>query len=155
MTVLLFFGVFAVLGVAWLQGMGPNFSLLLAGLICGAPAAAVLMVNNTRDRVADARVGRRTLAILLGRDRATKIYQGLLCLPVFAILVLLLQGHYGALLGLLLCPKLWRLARTFAKANDTVLNDLLAETAKAGFLLSLIVSLGVWMGIGYTGVGLV
>ena len=143
-VVLLLFGILAVWGVAWLQGGAPGLVLGLAGVICGAPAAAVLMVNNTRDRVADQRVGRRTLAIVLGRKKATLAYQGLLALSVTALVVLLVQGVYGCLPGFLVCPKLWRLGQDFANADDAKLNALLPETAKVGFLLSLLVSLGVW-----------
>lgn len=62
-----FFGLVAVSAAAWLQGVAPLApQTLLLGLTIGLPAAAVLMLNNHRDRVQDARAGRRTLAILLG-----------------------------------------------------------------------------------------
>ena len=65
--VILFFGLVAVSTTAWLQGVDPVAPrTLLLGLTVGLPAAAVLMLNNHRDRVQDARAGRRTLAIVIG-----------------------------------------------------------------------------------------
>lgn len=65
--VIAFFGLVAVSGTAWLQGADPFASrTLLVGLMVGLPGAAVLMLNNHRDRVQDARAGRRTLAIVIG-----------------------------------------------------------------------------------------
>ena len=42
---------------------------------------AVLLVNNFRDVEADARVGRRTLAIVAGPHGTAWIYAGLMLLP--------------------------------------------------------------------------
>jgi len=65
--VIAFFGLVAVSGTAWLQGVDPFATrTLLVGLMVGLPGAAVLMLNNHRDRVQDARAGRRTLAIVIG-----------------------------------------------------------------------------------------
>ena len=64
--VLLFFGIFAVAGTVWLAAGSVGTASVLAGAALGLFAAAVLMVNNHRDRAEDARVGRRTLAILVG-----------------------------------------------------------------------------------------
>ncbi|WP_051174705.1 1,4-dihydroxy-2-naphthoate octaprenyltransferase, partial [Thauera phenylacetica] len=72
--VLLFFGVFAVLGSHWLQSRAVGHLDLLAGLAVGAPAAAVLLVNNYRDLAGDLRAGRRTLAALLGAEGARRAF---------------------------------------------------------------------------------
>lgn len=64
--VVAFFGIAAVTGTAHLHGMAPDGQVILLGLIIGLPAAAVLLVNNHRDRNQDAASGRRTLAILIG-----------------------------------------------------------------------------------------
>lgn len=89
-----FFGIVAVSGTVLLHG-GPALAprTLITGLMIGLPAAAVLMLNNHRDRVQDARAGRRTLAIVIGPAAARLFY--------FAALV--------AALGLaaLIAPSLW------------------------------------------------
>jgi len=70
-----FFGLVAVSTTAWLQGLDPLAPrTLLLGLAIGLPAAAVLMLNNHRDRLQDARAGRRTLAIVIGPSAARGAY---------------------------------------------------------------------------------
>lgn len=92
--VIAFFGITAVSGTAWLQGADPMAArVLLTGLMIGLPAAAVLMLNNHRDRVQDARAGRRTLAILMGQGGARAFY------------VVALFGALGT--GAVLAPSLW------------------------------------------------
>jgi 1,4-dihydroxy-2-naphthoate octaprenyltransferase len=78
--VVAFFGVAAVSGTAFLHGLAPEGRVLLLGGVIGLPAAAVLLVNNHRDRVQDAATGRRTLAILIGERRARGLYAALLAL---------------------------------------------------------------------------
>jgi 1,4-dihydroxy-2-naphthoate octaprenyltransferase len=81
--VIAFFGFVAVVGSAWVQlGWIPEVAWG-AALPPGALATAVLVVNNIRDRTSDARTGKRTLAVVLGRNAA------------FAEYVLLLAVAYG------------------------------------------------------------
>lgn len=82
--VILFFGIAAVCGTGYLHGMLPDGRAVLLGLIIGLPAAAVLLVNNHRDRVQDARAGRRTLAILIGEQASRGVY-ALLLLTALAL----------------------------------------------------------------------
>ncbi|MDE2375770.1 1,4-dihydroxy-2-naphthoate octaprenyltransferase [Bradyrhizobium sp.] len=64
--VILFFGVVATTGIVWLGVHRVDATSALLGIATGLPAAAVLTVNNHRDRVQDAASGRRTLAMYLG-----------------------------------------------------------------------------------------
>ena len=68
------FGVAAVVGIEWLASGAVAPSAVVLGVAVGLPAAAVLTVNNHRDRVEDARNGRRTLAILLGERGSKWLY---------------------------------------------------------------------------------
>ena len=73
--VIAFFGIVAVSGTGWLMGAEPfGTGTLATGAMIGLPAAAVLMLNNHRDRVQDARAGRRTLAILVGPAASRLLY---------------------------------------------------------------------------------
>ncbi|HMN71113.1 MAG TPA: 1,4-dihydroxy-2-naphthoate octaprenyltransferase [Rhodoblastus sp.] len=72
--VILFFGVAATAGIVWLAVGAIDATALLLGVALGLPAAAVLTVNNHRDRAQDATSGRRTLAILLGARRTAFLY---------------------------------------------------------------------------------
>jgi 1,4-dihydroxy-2-naphthoate polyprenyltransferase len=83
--VLLFFGVVAVTGTYLLCTGHVTLVAIETGVALGALTAAVLLVNNQRDVVADARVGRRTLAIVAGHRITVGVFAGLILLP-FALL---------------------------------------------------------------------
>lgn len=102
--VLLFFGVFAVLGSAWLLGDALSAPIALAGAWIGLPAAAVLLINNHRDRVGDKAGGRRTLAILLGPIWTVRLIRALLllaCIGLFPLTGWALSSIVGALVCLI------------------------------------------------------
>jgi len=65
--VFLFFGLVAVGGTYWVQALAFGPEVLLAGTGMGAMATAILVLNNLRDLETDARVGKRTLAVRIGR----------------------------------------------------------------------------------------
>lgn len=137
--VIAFFGLVAVSGTAWLQGVAPFAPQTLGlGLMIGLPAAAVLILNNHRDRMQDARAGRRTLAILIGPTGARASYFGFLLGAVATAAAL--------------APSVWLLA-PFALALwlghamwhwpvSARLNALLGQTALFQLLLLLSVALG-------------
>jgi len=90
--VMLFFGLVAVSATAGLQGVDPLApDTLILGTLIGLPAAAVLMLNNHRDRVQDARAGRRTLAIVLGPMAARGAYMVML-MAALALALLIAPG---------------------------------------------------------------
>jgi len=83
--VVAFFGLGAVCGIYWLCSGVISTVAIETGLAIGLLTGAVLLVNNYRDAEADARVGRRTLAIVAGPGLTAWIYAGLMLLP-FALL---------------------------------------------------------------------
>jgi 1,4-dihydroxy-2-naphthoate octaprenyltransferase len=84
-AVFIFFGPVAVYGTAFIQiGRYSDFAML-GGIASGLFAAAVLMVNNIRDLDLDKHVGKRTLAVKLGKRWAKALYFVMLWAP-FAIL---------------------------------------------------------------------
>lgn len=92
----LFFGVAAVVVTATLHGARVEPGLLATGAIIGAPCTALLLVNNHRDRAADWAAGRRTLAILLGRDGSRLAYGLLLLMPAGLALLPWLHSTLGS-----------------------------------------------------------
>lgn len=140
--VLIFFGLLAVIGTAWLQGLPPDLNAILSGIVCGLPAAAVLLVNNTRDLEADTRVGRRTLASVLGTAKAGHVYRLLLLIPFLLISSFAWQGHRLALLGLLALPSAWQNIQHFFRAKHPIeLGPLLPSTARTGLMLASLLTL--------------
>lgn len=138
--VVLFFGIAAVSGTAYLASPGAvSAQTLLLGLALGLPAAATLTVNNHRDRVEDARNGRRTLAILVGERGAGALYAGLLfgCVALVAWLAQIAVGSWGALAACLGFAPAAALTRQFARTSiGRDLNRLLARTAMFQLLIA-------------------
>lgn len=138
-VVLLFFGLGAVAGSAWLQTQDYTSGTLVTGLVVGLPAAAVLTVNNTRDIAADRAAGRRTLSIVLGVERAKWLYAGLMLAP-FALLAL---APMGALIGLGAFPLALAQIRTLlAEEPGLAYNSILAGTARTQLVMAALMSLG-------------
>jgi 1,4-dihydroxy-2-naphthoate octaprenyltransferase len=84
-AVMLFFGVVPVAGTMFTQVGDVNIEAWVGGAALGAIAAAVLVVNNLRDRERDAAVGKRTLAVLLGNVGTRVLYIVLMVVPFVAL----------------------------------------------------------------------
>jgi 1,4-dihydroxy-2-naphthoate octaprenyltransferase len=82
----LFFGVVATAGTMFVQVDTVSIEGWLAGVSAGLFAAAVLLVNNIRDREPDAAAAKRTLAVRIG-DLPARILFAVLLLTPFGILV--------------------------------------------------------------------
>ena len=133
-----FFGVVAVSGSGWLMGVDPFAARTLAtGLMIGLPAAAVLMLNNHRDRVQDARAGRRTLAIVIGPTASQLVYFAAL-LAAFGFGAALNATVWLAVPGAL---ALWLGHAMWHWPVSVRLNRLLGQTAAYQALLLLFVAL--------------
>lgn len=133
--VFLFFGLAAVGGTAWLQHMAFSPMALVAGAALGCMAAAVLMVNNTRDMQEDADAGRRTLAIRMGLGGARKAYAVLMLVPYLLLLVLVKP------LPLLALPLAFSLVRRFwTEEPGPAFNGLLARTAQTQALYGVLLA---------------
>ena len=142
--VLLFFGVLAVLGSDWLQSRTVDVRDVLAGIAVGAPAAAVLLVNNFRDLDSDLRAGRRTLAAVLGLQHAWKGYAVLMLATPVMLLALALAGLPGALLALVTAPALPELVRRFrAAADGAAFNGVLVDSARTGTRAGMLAAVGI------------
>jgi 1,4-dihydroxy-2-naphthoate octaprenyltransferase len=142
--VIAFFGVGAVGGTYWLCTAYLGALALAAGLALGLLTGAVLLVNNFRDVEADARVGRRTLAIVAGPRGTGWIFAGLLLAP-FALLPLigrdLPHGHvWPALATLPLAIVL--IYRFLREPRGRGFNRILVWTVQIQLLFSLLLAAG-------------
>jgi 1,4-dihydroxy-2-naphthoate octaprenyltransferase len=77
LTVATAFGLLPVSGAAWLQTGTLDWSLLLLSLPVGAWVCNILLINEVPDAPADARAGKRTLAVRMGRAETRWAYVGL------------------------------------------------------------------------------
>ena len=142
--VVAFFGLGAVCGTYWLCTGHLDAAAINAGLALGFFAAAVLLVNNRRDVKADARVGRRTLAILAGPRMTKWIYAAMVLAP-FALLAPmgseLPRGHvWPALMSLPFGALL--INRFIHELRERGLNQVLGQTVQVQVLFSLLLCLG-------------
>ena len=80
--VFVFFGLVAVAGTYWVQARSLVPDVFLAGAGVGALSTAILVVNNLRDWETDARAGKRTLAVRLGRVGSVAEYTLLVAVGV-------------------------------------------------------------------------
>lgn len=129
--VLAFFGVAGVAGTYWLACGAIAPAPIVAGVAIGLFAAAVLPVNNHRDRLEDARAGRRTVAILIGPDATRWLYAALMLAPFLALaplMRLMPDAHVGA--AILCAPFAFAIVvRFFREPPGRGLNVILARTA--------------------------
>jgi 1,4-dihydroxy-2-naphthoate octaprenyltransferase len=142
--VIAFFGLAAVCGTYWLCAGALALAPALAGCAVGLFAAGVLMVNNFRDAAADARVGRRTLAIVAGPERSRWLFAAMMLAP-FALLAPLSASapHNHMVLALGALPlALMQTRRLFVEPPGPGLNTVLARTAQTQAVFSLLLSLG-------------
>ena len=138
--VFIFFGLFAVVGTAYLQGLRFEPLFAVAAIPVGALTTAILVVNNLRDIPTDAAAGKRTLAVMLGR-RATAAEYGLLLATAFVVPIALLLVGFGIAQLLPLCSAplagpLLRTARDFREPSQ--LNPVLGGTARLALVFGLL-----------------
>src|SRR5207244_1439472 len=99
--VFLFFGIVAVAGSYFVQVQSLPWQAFVCAVPVGLLASAILVVNNVRDLQSDRRVGKRTLAVRLGRARTRTLYAAMLACAYLAAPVPWVLGSMDA--WLLLC----------------------------------------------------
>jgi len=144
-----FFGLVAVGGTYWVQARSWPLDALLAGAGLGALSTALLVVNNLRDIETDARAGKRTLAVRLGRA-GTRVEYVLLLLVAAAVPIVgvaLFQWPAVALAVLLVAPLCAPPLRAVMRASDPrALIPALGATARVVALYGALLTLGLALG---------
>jgi 1,4-dihydroxy-2-naphthoate octaprenyltransferase len=115
-------GPLVVLGSHYVQTQRLSLEALWASIPMGLLVAAILYINEFPDEVADRRVGKKTLVVVLGRERAVWGYAVLLS----AVYLSLVAGvvarvlPYTMLIALLPLPLAYRAARDAFRHYDDV-----------------------------------
>lgn len=147
--VFVFFGLVAVGGTYYVQGLSWPPDAWLVGVGLGALSTAILVVNNLRDIPTDTRVGKRTLAVRIGPS-ASKVEYALLFLVAFAVPVVgmvVLGWPPTALAPLLVVPAAIRPLRTvFSYRQAAELLPTLGQTARVVALYGGLLALGLAVG---------
>lgn len=147
--VFVFFGLAAVAGTCFVQtGTWEPLALAL-GVPMGLLASAVLTVNNIRDLDTDARVGKRTIPVRLGRSGARAYYAALLFVPYAVVIGLVATAELpvpalAVLLSLPLAGRLRGVVRT--RTDGPTLNRALGQTAGLLTLFGLLLVVGTTVG---------
>ena len=129
--VLVFFGGVAVCGTVFVQRGDVPAIAMIAALPVGALATAILVVNNLRDRRGDARAGKRTLVVRLGRRAGVVEYAALIALALIAPVVLAVGSRSAwPLLPVFTAPLALARVRAVARADGRELDPELGATAR-------------------------
>ncbi|MBF0372071.1 MAG: 1,4-dihydroxy-2-naphthoate octaprenyltransferase [Alphaproteobacteria bacterium] len=143
--VVAFFGLGATCGTTWLHLGALTPASAVLGLALGLQAAAVLAVNNIRDVETDRRAGRRTLAVLLGRPGADRLFAALVLAPLglLAVLATLVPNGWRLGLAALVLPEALRLIRTLSRLPPGPHhNILLKQTARMEVAFAVLIVAG-------------
>jgi 1,4-dihydroxy-2-naphthoate octaprenyltransferase len=127
--VFIFFGLVATVGSFYVQVAKITGQSILAGVIVGLLACAILVINNIRDRAKDEVVGKLTLAVRLGDKRSRIFYSVLVTAPY------LLAAGFGTpwvALTILTLPMTISIVRSLWSGIQGV--DLIALLGKTGKL---------------------
>ncbi len=90
--VFVFFGLVATVGTRYVHDMTTTPAAWALAVPMGALASAILVANNLRDIRTDARVGKRTLAVMMGEARSRVFYVVLVGLSFAAVGVAAARG---------------------------------------------------------------
>ncbi len=143
-VVFLFFGLVATAGTYYLQVQTVSVTILLVGCALGLIAAAVLCVNNFRDREHDESIARYTMAVVLGKAMTIAAYRLMLFVPYALILCIVGMDwtKYPYLLVFVTLLKAWKLPVELATKSGLELNATLFATVKLEVLFALSLTLG-------------
>ena len=144
LSVLLFFGLVATAGSAYVQlGRVPP-AALAAAVPVGLVAVALLLANNIRDLDGDRRAGKRTLAVLLGGGRARALFEAVVA-GAFVAVALLGVARPAALAALAAAPLAVRPVRLVRHGDGPALLAALAGTARLQLVLGALLAAGLWV----------
>jgi 1,4-dihydroxy-2-naphthoate octaprenyltransferase len=140
--VFVFFGLVATAGTVYVQLHSVPSSAWIAAAAVGALATAILVVNNLRDIETDARAGKRTLAVRLGRPGTRLEYILLLAVAFAAPFALLRFARPWVLLPLAALPVAVAPLRLVLRGQGAALNAALGGTARLELAYGALLALG-------------
>lgn len=145
--VFLFFGLVSVLGGYFLFSKQLDSYILLPAITIGLLSTAVLNLNNMRDRLADAKANKITLAVKLGAQNG-KVYHYFLigiafvCALVYFVLREVAWLQYLPLLAFI--PLFFHLKKVNKNTSPPLLDPELKKVALSTFLFSILFLISAW-----------
>lgn len=144
--VFLFFGLVATAGTRYVYDMTVPSEAWVGGIVMGLLAAAILEANNIRDIETDTAANKRTLAVIVGRTNARRLFAATLVVSALVVLFGSLSGLLPpfCLIALVVAPLGIPLVQTVNTATTgPELIAVLKGTAMLQFLVALMLSLGI------------
>lgn len=140
-VVFLFFGLISVLGSYFLYVKNLEWDLLLPAAAIGLFSVAVLNLNNMRDIENDAKVGKNTLVVKLGRAKAKQYHYILLGFGMLSAIVFTLINytHWSQLIyTIAFIPLLLNMITVFKNKEPRLLDSQLKIVALSTFAFALL-----------------
>ncbi|WP_177763989.1 1,4-dihydroxy-2-naphthoate polyprenyltransferase [Flavobacterium sp. I3-2] len=142
--VFIFFGLVSTLGSYYLYGHSFDFNVLLPGTAIGLLSMAVLNMNNMRDIQNDAEMGKNTIVVKLGFNKARMYHFYLIVLAVIALNSFALEKgfkwyQFAFVIGFI--PLLKNLKVVNTVTNPRNLDPELKRLSLTTFLISLLLSI--------------
>jgi len=139
--VFVFFGIVGVMGCYFLYAQALGDYVIFPAITVGLLSTAVLNLNNMRDRLADAKVNKNTLAVVLG-EKPVKLYHASLIIVAFLTALyyfLLKQESFVDYLPLLaFIPLFLNIFKVFNNKSPVLLDPELKKVALSTFLFSIL-----------------
>ena len=141
--VILFFGVIATAGVAFLQQGHWTIPAVILGIQIGLHAAVLIGVNNLRDAATDTLVNKKTLAVRWGVDRYRLIVCAMIWIPFLMNLYWLKSSFWWIGLSFVTIPLAIKITRNLQTTSPgPEYNRFLGQAAGQHLLFGLFLSLG-------------
>lgn len=148
LSVFVFFGLVATVGTTFVESDRFVLLAVLAGILPGALAAALLLVNNLRDLSSDRSVGKRTLAVILGEANARRLLYALIGLALAAspLIAALALTRWTVFAPWLAAPLLVGPIRNSASREPIRQIRALKQMGALLGISSLLLAVGIWAG---------
>lgn len=151
------FGPLSLMGSYWIQTFSFDIVPALASVPVGILIMLVLLINEFPDYDADGAVGKKTLVVLLGKQRAVRLYHSLLLLSYLFIVAMVIARVFpifclAALMTLPIAHRAVTVSRKYhsshpellpANAATIALHLLIGLSLTGGFLLGKLVAAAV------------
>ena len=144
--VFIFFGLVATAGTRYVYDMSVSSEAWVGGVVMGLLAMAILEANNIRDVDTDTEARKRTIAVIIGRQRARALFAATLgvipIIIVFSVLLGLLPAM--CMITLVVAPLGIPLVQTvYRETSGPALISVLKGTAQLQMFTALMLSLGI------------
>ena len=139
--VFIFFGLVGVMGCYFLFTQSLANYILLPAITIGLLSAGVLNLNNMRDRLSDAKVNKKTLAVILGENRVKAYHTALIFGAFFSAMVyfyLKFQAMLDFLPMVAFIPLFLNIVKVYKTNIPQNLDPELKKVALSTFLFSIL-----------------